>query len=179
VNHLWKQHIKPKADARYVNEAGTLPRNDLTGVYSAWGNGSGGYIGDAVTYRSPLAAELDGAHVIFIPDGGATDATCPGSGQAAEGYLCVYERGAGGATLGQIYRSSNPGGGTGSSVAGFGIYFNTASAGGNWSYGEWAVSGPAAAATRPAAAQHLDRLPSRRIGGGPAALQRASRSRLL
>ena len=148
VNHLWN-HLKPKADDRYVKQAGALPPGKtLRGVYSAWGNGSGGYIGDAVTYRSPLPADLDSAHVVFIPAGGATTANCPGAGQAAAGYLCVYERGSGGATLGQIYRSAFPGGGEGSSMSGFGIYFTTSNATGNWSYGQWVVRAPTSGAPR-------------------------------
>jgi hypothetical protein len=142
--HNWNKHVKPKADKRYVKQTGSLPAGKtLSGVYSAWGNGSG-YTADAVTYRSPLAAELDPAHVVFIDDAGATTPQCPGAGQAAAGYLCVYERGSGGTTFAQIYRSSNPGGGSGSSRAGFGIYFNTANAAGNWSYGEWTVRAPEA-----------------------------------
>ncbi|MGH3038515.1 MAG: hypothetical protein ACRDLZ_03790 [Gaiellaceae bacterium] len=158
--HNWNQHIKPKADARYVKQTGALPAGKtLRGVYSAWGNGSG-YIGDAVTYRSPLPADLDSAHVVFIPSGGATTPTCPGGGQAAAGYLCVYERGSGGATLGQIYRSANPGGGEGSSMSGFGIYFDTANAGGNWSYGQWVVRAAGSAAPRVVAPRITSTTPS-------------------
>jgi hypothetical protein len=145
INHIWN-HIKPKADATYVNEKGSLPPGKtLRGAYSAWGNGAGGFIGDAVTFRSPLPAELDPAHVHFITSGTTTD--CAGPGHAAPGHLCVYEHGSGGATLGQIYHLTQ---GVGASKYGFGIYFDTANAA-NWSFGEWAVTAPLAGAARPIA----------------------------
>lgn len=137
--HNWTQHIRPRADARYLQVSTKLkPGQKLTGVYSAWGNG--GYIGDAVTYRVPLAADIASSNVHYIS--GAPTTECPGPGQALAGHLCVYEMGAGNVSFGQVYRSGNPGGGEGSSKEGFGIYFDATGAA--WSYGEWAVRPPAA-----------------------------------
>jgi hypothetical protein len=140
--HNWTVHIRPRADARYLQASTKLkPGHSLTGVYSAWGVG-GGYIGDAVTFRIPLTADIADANVHFISGAGTTD--CPGPGQAAAGHLCVYQMGSGASTFQQIYASGNPGGGSGSSKEGFGILFDTSGTTGTWSFGEWTVKAPAA-----------------------------------
>lgn len=46
------------------------------------------YLNSSVSFPIPLAAPIDGAHVQYVP-GGSTP-TCPGVGQAARGFLCLY-----------------------------------------------------------------------------------------
>lgn len=54
----------------------------------AGGDSTSGHAVEAFTFPHPLAAALDGSHVQWLS--GTTSANCPGVGQAAAGYLCVY-----------------------------------------------------------------------------------------
>jgi hypothetical protein len=53
-----------------------------------------GYIQTGITYTQPLAQPIPDANVIEVngatPEGAETKAHCPGPGQAAPGYLCLY-----------------------------------------------------------------------------------------
>jgi hypothetical protein len=117
------------------------PGQNETGIYSAWGGGSGTYMGTEANFRIPLSAALPMGNVTFIPVGGTTTTACPGPSMAAPGQLCVYEEGGGGATFGQIYNPYITGGGPGASRWGFGIYFSVTAASA-WSYGTWTVGAP-------------------------------------
>ena len=111
-----------------------------TGYYAGWGTGKG-YVGDAVTYRIPLAAPLDAGHVHFIT--GAPTTECPGKAnepKAASGNLCVYQTSVGETAFGAIFPQTS-GSGTGSDADGFGIWFTGEGTAGVWDYGSWAVTG--------------------------------------
>src|SRR5262245_52196826 len=85
--HNWTQHIRPRADQRYLRVSTTLkPGQSLTGVYSAWGSPSG-YMGTDINYRIPLAQALPAEDVHFIAEGVPTTAECPSVGHAAQGHL--------------------------------------------------------------------------------------------
>ncbi len=90
--HNWKQHIRPKADARYL-PGGNLPRGRTM---------RGSYV---IRDLAP-AASLSAANVSFpftlrsaptphlLEAGDPPTASCPGSPsnpQAAVGHLCLYE----------------------------------------------------------------------------------------
>ena len=49
---------------------------------------SGGWVGQGITYPTPLAGPLGAAQVEYV--GNSTDSHCAGVGHAAPGYLCVY-----------------------------------------------------------------------------------------
>ncbi len=68
----------------------TLPSGaSESGEYNVGtGNVTLEYINDQHSFAIPLAAPLDGPHAIFVPGGSVPN--CPGVGQAARGFLCVY-----------------------------------------------------------------------------------------
>ena len=128
----------------------SLPAGQLeTGNFAAWGTGIG-FIGVTINFAIPLSSNVPGTNAQFIASGAAFTAQCPAPGQAAAGYLCVYERAQG---------NRNPGGGSqpiwrsegaideGASKTGFWIWYTAPGAGGSWSYGEWAVRAPASSSS--------------------------------
>jgi hypothetical protein len=90
--HNWSQHIKPRADKRYYTKAASntryaartvKPGQKLSGVWSVAG-GSGQILATAIEFRVPMSGT---ATAVWAPN----DTThCPGAGQAAAGFLCVY-----------------------------------------------------------------------------------------
>jgi hypothetical protein len=114
----------PAAFQRSVLQSG----HTEAGVYDDEGTGPGD-MGTAVTYPIPLPAALDIAHVVMNEDG-STSTYCPGTGQAARGYLCVYESSHGNANFGFIDDPSVSGGKSGSSAIGFSMYWGLPLAGG-------------------------------------------------
>jgi hypothetical protein len=50
--------------------------------------GGSDFAGEGFSFPHPLAAALDASHVVWLH--GTTTTSCPGVGQAAAGYLCVY-----------------------------------------------------------------------------------------
>jgi hypothetical protein len=72
----------------------------------------------------PLPADLDSGHVIYVP--GASAPHCPGVGQAAPGYLCVYQQRFVGSVAQpasvNIENPDNSLGATGAGAYGFAIY---------------------------------------------------------
>jgi hypothetical protein len=126
----------PAAFQRSVLQAG----HTEAGVFTAYGTGPG-YMGTSVTYPIPLPTGLDASHVVMNQDA-STSTNCPGTGQAARGYLCVYESSHGNAEFGFIDDPSVPGGRGGSSTIGITMYWVLPATGGAWSYGTWAVTAP-------------------------------------
>ena len=59
-----------------------------TGVYSAWGEK---VAADSVQFRPQLAAPIAANHSDFVATWEQPTESCPGPGQAAAGWLCVYE----------------------------------------------------------------------------------------
>ena len=104
--------------------------------------GTGSVFVDGVTFQIPLATALGPNNVVFVSGSSATH--CPGVGQAASGYLCVYQ------TVNQnvdpttvmIIDPTSAVSGSGASVSGFVVTGN--SAGPNlavYDWGTWAVTG--------------------------------------
>jgi len=61
-----------------------------SGTFGAGGgNGTGGYIGEGITYPRPLAAAITNANIVDAPTWPAPH--CIGPGLADPGYLCLYE----------------------------------------------------------------------------------------
>ncbi len=77
------------ADALAVAPSGyTQSGMFSTAASNATGSGDG-YLGYAINYLRPLATPIPDANI--IDTGAAPDlAHCPGAGQAAKGYLCLY-----------------------------------------------------------------------------------------
>lgn len=93
VNHLWNQHIKPKADARYL-PGGNLPVGAtirgslLLGASAANGEFVTQSISFGWTLKVPPAAH-------YIAAGDPPTAECPGTVAAPDalpGNFCFYER---------------------------------------------------------------------------------------
>jgi hypothetical protein len=133
----------PKGDngADFTADTTLASGSTLTGQWNALGHG-GGYLGNAVTYRLPLAATpaAGSAHYII---GSAYTAQCPGIGEAAAGELCVYQVASSAATFGVIY-AIEPGSTAISRGAkdGFQIQFTTTGTVQAWAYGAWATTAP-------------------------------------
>lgn len=77
----------------WANNLTPLPSGKSeSGAFSAAGansTGAGGWLGFSITYPRPLATPI--AYDNVIDTGFAADpAHCPGPGQAAPGYLCLY-----------------------------------------------------------------------------------------
>jgi hypothetical protein len=139
-NNIWNNHLKPKADARYVKKSAikTIQGNYAAGLQAANTNDDGW---DSISFGFELASAPTPN---FRAAGSAPNANCPGSAanpQAAPGHLCVYES-----------QSSNRGsvvlftGTTGAFPAaskwGAGVWLIPAAAGNAYSYGTWAVTAP-------------------------------------
>lgn len=71
-----------------VLRSGQTMRGHFLGAAST--GGSSGYSGDAVTFPRALPASFDPTHIEYLPEGAAATANCPGIGQAAPGWACVY-----------------------------------------------------------------------------------------
>jgi len=60
-----------------------------SGLFGVRGTTGTGSLSETVTFRVPLAAELDHLHVLFTKAGTAIP-NCLGQGVASKGYLCLY-----------------------------------------------------------------------------------------
>ena len=88
--NVWNNHIKPKADQRYVKKSAikTIQGNYAAGLQAANTNDDGW---DSISFGFELASAPQ-EH--FLPAGAASTAQCPGTAVnplAAPGHLCVYE----------------------------------------------------------------------------------------
>ena len=139
-DNIWNNHLKPKADARYVKKSAikTIQGNYAAGLQAANTNDDGW---DSISF----GFELDSApQEHFIPAGGAATPQCPGSAvnpQAAPGHLCVYEsvsfnRGS------VVIFTGTTGAVNQASKWGAGVWLIPAAAGNAYSYGTWAVTAP-------------------------------------
>jgi hypothetical protein len=140
VTHLWN-HLKPKADARYVNESAikTIQGNWAAG---GWANSTSSDAWDNISFGFELAAAPQ-EH--FIPAGSVPPARCPGtaaSPKAAAGHLCVYESQHLNRAAVTIFTGAT-GGVSQASRWGAGLWLQPAAAGDYFSYGTWAVTAPA------------------------------------
>ena len=88
--NVWNNHIKPKADQRYVKKSAikTIQGNYAAGLQA-------GNIGDDGWDSISFGFELSSApEEHFLTAGSASTAQCPGTAVnplAAPGHLCVYE----------------------------------------------------------------------------------------
>ncbi len=53
------------------------------------GDSTKGFVGEGVSFSQPLSAPISPGNVVFNTIG-ATSPTCPGIGQAARGFVCLY-----------------------------------------------------------------------------------------
>jgi hypothetical protein len=104
---------------------------------------------DGVTFPVPLPADLDAAHMVFIPDSSSSATHCPGIGQAELGYLCIYEVSHGNSVFNNAFDPTT--GFDGISKYGFSIYLSFAGAGSAWAYGQWDVAAPIGSLSKNAA----------------------------
>lgn len=90
--HNWKQHIKPKTDQRYYTKAASsklfshsklAPGRTESGVFGA-GAPDGNWAVTTIEFDSAVASSVTTVYA------SPTTANCPGVGQAAAGYLCLY-----------------------------------------------------------------------------------------
>jgi hypothetical protein len=132
---------KGNAGADFTADTSLASGKTLSGQWSAWGHG-GGYVGDAVSYRLPLAATPAAGSANYIT-GSSYTTQCPGVGQAAAGQLCIYEQSSSAATLLGIYSTEagpqNQGRGA---KDGFQIAFTTSGTTQAYAYGAWATTAP-------------------------------------
>jgi len=77
------------ASAYQRSGATLLSGQTESGDYAVGGSGAG-YMNEGIQFAIPLAQGLASAHVEMVGSGGG-DSNCPGVGQAAGGFLCVYE----------------------------------------------------------------------------------------
>jgi hypothetical protein len=91
------KQVKESSLAAVPKAKGLTPAKSgqtMSGVFSG-GSGlgtigaAGGYIGVGVTYPQPLSTPVKSSHIVDIKNSNYTD-KCPGEGQAAKGYLCLY-----------------------------------------------------------------------------------------
>jgi hypothetical protein len=142
VTHLWNNHIKPRADARYTRAVQPVGKTQ-TGI---WGAGNSGTAGDfeqgiaEVTFRPRLPSTIPAANVHYITPGAFTT-ECPARNQAALGHLCLYESWSSGMTVGSTF-APELGTTTGAGKLGFVTYFQADATSSN-AWGTWAVK-PAA-----------------------------------
>lgn len=138
--NVWNNHIKPKADQRYVKKSAikTIQGNYAAGLQA--GNiGDDGW--DSISFGFELASAPE-EH--FLQAGAASTAQCPGSAVnplAAPGHLCVYESFS--QNRGSVVLFTGTTGGTNqASKWGAGVWLIPAAAGNAFSYGTWAVTAP-------------------------------------
>ncbi|MCB0896891.1 MAG: hypothetical protein H6529_09900 [Nocardioides sp.] len=79
-----------------------------SGAFSAAaGNSSaGGWLGFSINFIRPLSTPIDESHIIDTTES-PDAANCPGPGQAAPGYLCLYSNAR--SNVGEIYGYSTSG----------------------------------------------------------------------
>jgi hypothetical protein len=138
--NVWNNHIKPKADQRYVKKSAvkTIQGNYAAGLQAANTNDDGW---DSISFGFELASAPQ-EH--FLAAGSVPTAQCPGSAvnpQAAPGHLCVYESVS--QNRGQVVLFTGTTGAVNqASKWGAGVWLIPAAAGNAFSYGTWAVTAP-------------------------------------
>jgi hypothetical protein len=90
--HNWTKHIRPKADARYLQPTVLKPGKTLRGAFAFANDGPAG--GDIGTDAISFPVRLPSKPLVRIIDVGATPPPeCPGTvalPKAKAGYLCIY-----------------------------------------------------------------------------------------
>jgi hypothetical protein len=91
--HDWQTHIKPRTDQRYFTKAESdaryrrkmAPGRVVSGFWAV-GAGNGVYGIAPITFPGKLSGTVTPVYA------DTRSRRCPGAGQAAPGYLCVYPR---------------------------------------------------------------------------------------
>lgn len=137
VKHLWTQHVRPKADDRYVRLV-AQPGQTLSGQLTERYAPDDGFVLTGDTYRVPLPRGTAAPDVVYQPEG-TTSATCPGIGRSTPGTLCVYSY-----NSNNIDNVTRSGGFTGINRRfGFSLdVFPTTSTGGGYLIANWAYKVP-------------------------------------
>ena len=78
----------PSAKSLAVAPSGYTQSGIFSAASSSTGN-EGGWLGYSVNYQRPLATPIPNANIIDT-SAAPNPALCPGVGQAAQGYLCLY-----------------------------------------------------------------------------------------
>lgn len=116
-----------------------------TGIFAAAGGGPGTAAGQVMTaninFVQPLSAALDFNHTVVLKKNESSASHCPGVGEAAPGYLCVY---VGYESAASIYTPvENPQtGNAGTGTDGANAYAETLATGAGAVSGTWAVTAP-------------------------------------
>jgi hypothetical protein len=81
------------ATAGTARSIGTLPSGKSQSGFYAAGGGEAeeGFIAEGITFQQPLAAPIAEGNVEWFEEGDPPTEKCPGVGQAAPGYLCLYD----------------------------------------------------------------------------------------
>ena len=105
------------------------------------GTNTGGALlmGQGFAFPIPLAAALDSSHVAWL--NGTTTTNCPGAGQAAAGFLCVYATSAVSVSPDNAHAVNTHAGQGGADPYGFMLAFDATGADA-FSYGSWTVTAP-------------------------------------
>ena len=120
----------------------------ITGAWSINGfpaTAGGQYLWAAVSFPLSLASSPAAPNENFIPFGGPSTTSCPGTvsyPQAAAGQLCVYASGSCGNAQFSCLFSTRGAGCSNADLSGFGIYMLSTVAGQSYCYGSWAVTAP-------------------------------------
>ena len=139
--HQRHQRDQPRRPRGYLLRAGDPPSGKSeSGVYAvSSSSATTGFLFEGATFPIPLAAPLDGSHVAWI--NGATTTNCPGVGQAAAGWLCVYAAQASNVTPDNSHPINTHGGNSGADAYGFMVNFD-ATGTFAFTYGSWTVTAP-------------------------------------
>jgi hypothetical protein len=119
------------------------PGETISGVFVVVGTAAGAdeVADNSVTFQIPSRTAFDGAHIEILPPGG-TSANCAGRGQAAPGFLCLYQTHDPFNTSfdeGDIFDVENASGQA--SAIGFSIEIVSDAAGPYAVYGSWTIAG--------------------------------------
>jgi hypothetical protein len=100
---------------------------------------TGGFVSTGISFAQPLAAPIANAHVIDNPPA-TTSTNCPGKGQAARGFVCIYEAENSGLTFFDAFGFAGAGESKAAQTYGFSLYYGVSSAG--FVDGMWTVTAP-------------------------------------
>lgn len=124
--------------AAFYAPATLQPGQSESGTYAVAGDTSTNFAVQGFAFPQPLAAALDGAHVAWL--NGTTTTNCPGVGQAASGWLCVYAKVSVNLSQDNGHAVNSHLGQGGADTYGFMLFFDVTSTSG-FSYGSWTVTG--------------------------------------
>jgi len=123
--------------ANFTDATTLISGQTETGVYGGSGSGTSNYMLDSVNFRIPLASAI--THSANNLPGDFT-ANCPGLGEAAAGYLCLYESSDSVNSTPWLIYGDN--GAAGAGPTGFDTLYYPAASGTAYFFGTWAVTAP-------------------------------------